>query len=263
MAFSKFRVKKGVRVFDPSSSSYVDFVPVGLIIPYANSTPPPGWLMCDGSSTSGYSELAAIVGATTPNLSADVVVGAGTGTGGGSSGNGSISGGSTLTARTVGNAIGTDTHSAVSFSHLHSMESHTHSLTHAHSYPHTHTNLHIHSTQHFHTMQSDDGGHQHTGFFGSTNQGGPGSAARNTNVVTGSLLVHGPAGGHGHPMPTNTGVTLQASAMGVGPGFTSTFAASATASTVTNNDGTGVFPSSGTSFSVQQPSMTVYYIIKY
>jgi microcystin-dependent protein len=43
-------------------------VPVGTINAYAGATAPDGWLLCDGTSTSGYAALAAIVGATTPDM---------------------------------------------------------------------------------------------------------------------------------------------------------------------------------------------------
>jgi microcystin-dependent protein len=43
-------------------------VPVGTINAYAGDTAPDGWLLCDGTSTSGYAALAAIVGATTPDM---------------------------------------------------------------------------------------------------------------------------------------------------------------------------------------------------
>lgn len=43
-------------------------VPVGAISAYAGTTAPTGWLMCDGTSTAGYPALAALVGATTPDM---------------------------------------------------------------------------------------------------------------------------------------------------------------------------------------------------
>lgn len=43
-------------------------VPVGTITAYAGTTAPTGWLMCDGTSTTGYTALAALVGSTTPDL---------------------------------------------------------------------------------------------------------------------------------------------------------------------------------------------------
>lgn len=42
--------------------------PVGTIAPYAGASAPTGWLLCNGTSTTGYTELAALVGSTTPDL---------------------------------------------------------------------------------------------------------------------------------------------------------------------------------------------------
>lgn len=51
-------------------------VPVGTIAPYAGATAPTGWLLCDGTtSTSGYTALAALVGATTPNMKGKFLMG--------------------------------------------------------------------------------------------------------------------------------------------------------------------------------------------
>ena len=50
-------------------------VPVGTISAYAGATAPDGWLLCNGTSTSGYTALAALVGATTPDLQGHTLVG--------------------------------------------------------------------------------------------------------------------------------------------------------------------------------------------
>jgi len=42
--------------------------PVGTIIMFPSATPPDGYLLCNGASTAGYPQLAAIVGANTPDL---------------------------------------------------------------------------------------------------------------------------------------------------------------------------------------------------
>jgi microcystin-dependent protein len=43
-------------------------VPVGTIAMWGGAAAPGGWLLCNGTSTSGYTTLASIVGATTPDM---------------------------------------------------------------------------------------------------------------------------------------------------------------------------------------------------
>lgn len=50
-------------------------VPVGTIAMYGGSSAPTGWLLCDGTSTTGYTALAAIVGGTTPDLRGRFAIG--------------------------------------------------------------------------------------------------------------------------------------------------------------------------------------------
>lgn len=52
-------------------------VPVGTISAYPGATAPTGWLLCDGTSTTGYTALAALVGSTTPDLRGHTLVGKG------------------------------------------------------------------------------------------------------------------------------------------------------------------------------------------
>lgn len=66
-----------------SLSLYTDLLkklcPVGSIHPYPGTVAPSGWLLCNGSLTTLYPELAALVGSTTPNLRGKVIVGYNTG----------------------------------------------------------------------------------------------------------------------------------------------------------------------------------------
>lgn len=55
-------------------------VPTGSIMMWYTDTPPTGWLICNGQSTSGYTALAAVVGATVPNMQQRVPVGKNAGT---------------------------------------------------------------------------------------------------------------------------------------------------------------------------------------
>jgi microcystin-dependent protein len=50
-------------------------VPVGTIAMWGGLSAPTGWLLCDGTSTSGYTTLAGIVGATTPDMRGRFAIG--------------------------------------------------------------------------------------------------------------------------------------------------------------------------------------------
>jgi microcystin-dependent protein len=74
-------------------------IPVGTIIMYGGTTAPTGWLLCNGQSTTGYTALAAIVGANVPDLMGRAPIGYGTSADAG------------ITARTtIGAKVGTETH---------------------------------------------------------------------------------------------------------------------------------------------------------
>lgn len=105
-------------------------LPVGAITQYALAMAPVGWILCDGGqyAVATYPLLDALLGTTygartdgsggagsthfrVPDARGRVAVGAGTGAGGGATGSGSVpSGGSALTARSVSQWIGAETH---------------------------------------------------------------------------------------------------------------------------------------------------------
>jgi microcystin-dependent protein len=61
-----------------SDTKTVFLAPVGSITMYTGASAPAGWLLCDGvSSTASYPALAALVGATTPNLQSRFPIGMG------------------------------------------------------------------------------------------------------------------------------------------------------------------------------------------
>lgn len=65
-----------------ATKKYVDDLialasPVGIIAPFGQSTAVSGWLLCNGQSTSGYPALAAMYGATVPDLRDKFVLGDG------------------------------------------------------------------------------------------------------------------------------------------------------------------------------------------
>lgn len=115
---------------NPSASLETGVLPSGIIVPFAGGpgvTPnpgilqdvPDGWLLCAGDAVSrnSYSGLFAAVGTTygvgdgsttfnVPNLKGRIIVGAGTGAQQGVAGSGVITGGTALTARTIGAFFG-------------------------------------------------------------------------------------------------------------------------------------------------------------
>jgi microcystin-dependent protein len=93
--------------------------PTGSISPFAGAVAPAGWLLCDGTtSTAGYPALAAMVGATTPNLAGRTLIGAGSGVG--------------LTTRVLNSIGGSETHILTESelaSHTHIQNQHNHTAT--------------------------------------------------------------------------------------------------------------------------------------
>ena len=62
----------------PKGETGSNAVPVGCIMPFAGSSAPSGWLLCDGSAIpGGHTQLIAMVGNNTPNLKGRFLGGAG------------------------------------------------------------------------------------------------------------------------------------------------------------------------------------------
>lgn len=100
-------------------------LPAGTILPYAGSSAPGGFVLCDGSAISRttYANLFAILGTTwgagngtttfnVPDLRGRAPIGAGTGSG--------------LTARTLGANVGAET---ANIAHTHTVTAHNHQVT--------------------------------------------------------------------------------------------------------------------------------------
>ena len=117
-------------------------IPVGTISPYAGTSAPANWLLCDGSAVSRvtYAALFDVTGtaygagdgSTTfnvPDLRGRIVVGSGTGAQQGVAGSGVITGGAALAARIVGQFFGderTELHTHTQNSHNHTQNNHSH-----------------------------------------------------------------------------------------------------------------------------------------
>jgi len=109
--------------------------PTGSLQAFAGSAAPTGWLLCDGSAVNRvtYAALFAVTsttygagdGSTTfnvPNMAGRVPVGAGTGAQQGAAGSGVITGGTALSARTIGQFFGderTELHTHTQTAHSH------------------------------------------------------------------------------------------------------------------------------------------------
>ena len=114
-AVTSAKIANSTIVLADLATALVDYlVPVGTINAYGGATAPTGWLLCDGTSTSGYTALAAIVGATTPDMRGLFPMGkAATGTGSTLRGTG---GSTTITTSNMP-------------SHTHTQNSHGHAAT--------------------------------------------------------------------------------------------------------------------------------------
>jgi len=110
-------------------------VPIGTIAMWGGVAAPTGWLLCDGTSTTGYTTLAGIVGANTPDMRGRFPIGDN----------------ATLTLRGTGGSLTIttsnmpshnhtqDAHNHTQNAHNHTQDAHNHTQdAHAHGHPHTH-----------------------------------------------------------------------------------------------------------------------------
>jgi microcystin-dependent protein len=215
-------------------------VPVGTISAYAGVTAPTGWLLCDGTSTTGYTALAALVGAATPDMRGRFPIGDNStltllGTGGSTT----IAEGNlpSHTHTVSGTSDGMNQNSTPGHTVTDPGHNHTQS-------PHNHTqNEHDHSTNSVVTFTTAGHLHDNADYFaaavngGSVTSGGGSSIfpATATNIETTAANI-----------ANTTGITVAAHNIA----HTHTFSA-------TTNGGTG----SGTAYF--QPYLVVNYIIKH
>lgn len=166
--------------------STLSFPPSGSIMPYAGSTAPPGWLLCDGTpySTTTYAALFAVCGSTyntsagqsaptagnfrVPNLKGRMPVGLDAAvTAFNTPGN---SGGSTTVTITV----------AQMPSHAHTVPAHNHDQS-----PHSHDqNPHDHTTNSVTTPTAAAHIHDNADYFAAAVNGGAVTAGGNTSIFS-------------------------------------------------------------------------------
>jgi len=150
-------------------------VPVGTIAMYGGASAPTGWLLCDGTSTTGYTALAAIVGANTPDLRGRFAIGD----------NASLT------------LLGTGGSATIAEANL---PSHTHANTATAS-----TSVTVNSGGgHSHTASSGTAGaHSHTASTSSTGNHDHPQTVESTSI-TGDTHTHGTTGTAGNPDQTNS-----------------------------------------------------------
>lgn len=142
-------------------------VPPGAMMMWATGTAPDGWVIADGSSTAGYPRLAALFGATLPDMRTRVPVGQGTGFALGATGGSKEV--TLTTAQMPGHTHSETRHTHGGGNHQHGMGNHTHQTTAANNM----------------TQQS---GWQHTGGAGfpwvHSNSGSPDTGPPSNNTTT-------------------------------------------------------------------------------
>jgi microcystin-dependent protein len=212
-------------------------VPTGAMMMWYTNTAPTGWIFCHGQSTSAFPDLAAVIGATVPNLQTRVPVGrnsAGTGTFASLGNNG---GAETVTLTTANMAA--HTHSGTtgnqSADHTHTFGTGNQSANHTHSITgvgdHNHTITVVNS-------RVDQG--RANGTLTTFTAGLP----LNRTVTDGGSHSHGGATGSNSASHSHSGTTA-----GMSQSHTHSF---------TTDSGTGT----GTAHNNLQPYIVVNYIIK-
>lgn len=217
-------------------------VPVGTIMAYAGPTAPVGWLLCNGSSTTGYPTLASLVGSTTPNLQGKTLVGKDTV---------APFNGSLLSSLGSTSSVAAHSHS-VSGTAANTDITHGHSVNqsdaghHSHSWSTSGTGAHQHQMDVDQLDSAVSHGHGTDGTLASGTSATPEGSTSAYTVTSGSFV-----GNHSHSGETsgagshNHGVSIN------GGGGSHGHSVSGTAATVGDTHGN------------VQPSVLVNYIIKH
>jgi len=234
-------------------------VPVGTISAYAGVTAPTGWLLCNGTSTTGYTALAALVGATTPDMRGRFPIGDN----------------ATLTLLGTGGSLTISTsnmpsHSHTQDAHNHTQDAHNHTQnSHNHTQDaHNHTqNSHGHTQDaHNHTQDAHDHttnsvvtfttvGHLHDNadYFAAAVNGGSVTSGGGSSIFAATATNQATTATNQATTATNIATT----ATNIATTATNNAATATNQATVATNQATG----GGTDY--YQPYLVVNYIIKH
>jgi microcystin-dependent protein len=234
-------------------------VPVGSISAYAGVTAPTGWLLCDGTSTTGYTALAALVGATTPDMRGRFPIGdnatlALLGTGGSLtiSTSNMPSHGHTQDAHNHTQ----DAHNHTQNSHNHTQDSHNHTQN-AHNHTqdaHNHTqDAHDHTTNSVQTFSTTAHLHDNADYFAAAVNGGSVTSGGNVSIFSATATNQATTATNQATTATNIATT----ATNIATTATNNAVTATNQATVATNQATG----GGTDY--YQPYLVVNYIIKH
>jgi microcystin-dependent protein len=234
-------------------------VPVGSISAYAGVTAPTGWLLCNGTSTSGYTALAALVGATTPDMRGRFPIGDNAtltllGTGGSLT----IS-----TSNMPSHSHTQDAHNHTQDSHNHTQNSHNHTqdahnhtqFSHGHTQDaHNHTqDAHDHTTNSVTTPTTAAHLHDNADYFAAAVNGGAVTSGGNSSIFSATATNQATTATNQATTATNQATTAT----------NQVTTATNNAVTATNQATTATNQATGGGTDYYQPYLVVNYIIKH
>ena len=220
-------------------------VPVGTIAMYGGAAAPTGWLLCDGTSTSGYTALAALVGATTPDMRGRFPIGDNAtltllGTGGSLT----IS-----TSNMPSHSHTQDAHNHTQDSHNHTQNSHNHTQD-AHNHTqdsHNHTqDAHDHTTNSVTTVVTTAHLHDNADYFAAAVNGGSVTSGGNSSIFSATATNQANTATNQATTATNQATTATNNAV-----------------TATNQATTATNQATGGGTDYYPPYLVVNYIIKH
>jgi microcystin-dependent protein len=178
-AITSAKILDGTIVLADLAASLQAFLcPVGTINAYAGATAPTGWLLCNGTSTTGYAALAALVGATTPDMRGLFPIGkTASSTGSTLLGTG---GSTTITSSNMPSHTHTqDSHNHTQNSHNHTQDAHNHTQD-----SHNHTqDAHDHTANSVVTFTTAAHLHDNADYFAAAVNGGSVTSGGGTSIA--------------------------------------------------------------------------------